>query len=263
MTADVTGTTGWTGILAEDDYRFYGENISLLEEQVIGRFPDSYKNTGILSAIRNVPRHLFVNKSYRSLAYTDNALPTCGGLTTSAPSVIAEMIFHCGVERGQRLLEIGTGTGYEAAVLSEMGVRVFSVEIEGQATNEANRILAYLGYKTDIKQKNEEKRRDESRRYSAIKSRFPNRGRIRLFKGNGRSGIPRFAPYNGIIFAVSIPHVRHIEAYVKQLSVNGGRLVVPVGRRRDQSLYIVERKNRRFRTYILEDLSFDFLRMVL
>ena len=129
MTADVTGTTGWTGILAEDDYRFYGENISLLEEQVIGKFPDSYQNTGILSAIRNVPRHLFVNKSYRSLAYTDNALPTCGGLTTSAPSVVAEMIFHCGAERGQRLLEIGTGTGYEAAMLSEMGVRVFSVEM--------------------------------------------------------------------------------------------------------------------------------------
>lgn len=139
----------WELVLSEDDYRFFKENISLLEERVIENFPDGYKNPAILSAIRSVPRHLFVNESYKVLAYTDSALPTCRGLTTSAPSVIARMIFLAGVSRGDTLLEIGGGTGYEAAVLSEMGVNVCSIEIDQPVAEAANRILVRLGYKPD------------------------------------------------------------------------------------------------------------------
>ena len=81
--------------------------------------------------------------------YTDNALPTCGSLTTSAPSVIARMIFQSGVSKGEQLLEIGTGTGYQAAVLAEMGVKVYTIEIDGSAVQTAGRILVRLGYKMD------------------------------------------------------------------------------------------------------------------
>jgi len=107
----------WQDILQEDDYRFYKENISLLEDQVVQKFKENYKDPSIISAIRNVPRHLFVNQGYKKLAYTDNAFPTCNCMTTSAPSVIAEMIYYAGVKKGDKVLEIGTGTGYQAAGL--------------------------------------------------------------------------------------------------------------------------------------------------
>jgi hypothetical protein len=75
----------WEHVLPEEDFRYFKENISLLEDRVFQNFPEGYRNPEILSAIRNVPRHFFVNQGYKALAYTDNALPTCGDLTTSAP----------------------------------------------------------------------------------------------------------------------------------------------------------------------------------
>lgn len=139
----------WQEVLSEEDIRLYRDNVALLEEQVINRFPHAYEAPDILRGIRAVPRHLFVHRGYRCLAYTDNAFPTSRGLTTSAPSVIAEMIFHSGIRRGGRLLEIGTGTGYEAAVLAEMGVHVLSIEIDRTVAVLANRVLCRLGYKLD------------------------------------------------------------------------------------------------------------------
>ena len=76
----------WEQILSEEDFRLYRENISLLEEQVVARFSHAYEAPEILRGLRRVPRHLFVHREYRYLAYTDNAFPTCCGLTTSAPS---------------------------------------------------------------------------------------------------------------------------------------------------------------------------------
>lgn len=111
----------WEQILSEDDFRLYRENISLLEEQVIERFSHAHEAPDILRGIRSVPRHLFVQGEYRYLAYSDNAFPTCCGLTTSAPSVITEMIFHSGIHGGGRLLEIGTGTGTSRLSISLRG----------------------------------------------------------------------------------------------------------------------------------------------
>ena len=106
----------WEYVLRVEDYSLYRRNITLLEEQVVHHFPEFQKTPEILKAIRNGPRHMFVNRSYRYMAYTDNAIPTSGGFTTSAPSVIAEMIYCVGIKRGAKLLEIGTGTGYETAI---------------------------------------------------------------------------------------------------------------------------------------------------
>ena len=166
----------WEQILSEEDFRLYRENISLLEQQVIARFPHAYDAPEILWGLRSVPRHLFVHGEYRYLAYTDNAFPTCCGLTTSAPSVIAEMIFHSGIRRGGRLLEIGTGTGYEAAVLAEMGVHVVTIEIDRTVVNTANRFLCALGYKIDSTIRSPAKVEEARRSYLRIKQLFPHRG---------------------------------------------------------------------------------------
>ena len=111
----------WEAILSSEDLDLYRHNIRLLQEQVAQRFPHGPAAQDILQAIGLVPRHLFVHAGFRFFAYTDNACPTCGALTTSAPSVIAEMIYRSRVRSGGRLLEVGTGTGYQAAVLAEMG----------------------------------------------------------------------------------------------------------------------------------------------
>lgn len=253
----------WEEILKPDDYRLYRENISLLEDQVIQKFPDNYKDPCIVSAIRNIPRHFFVNQSYKSLAYTDNAFPTCNGMTTSAPSVIAKMIYYTGVKRGDRVLEIGTGTGYQAAVLSEMGIHVFSFEIDRKIINTANKILVFLGYKTDEQVSNETKRKQMLLYYNKLKALFPARGKIRLFYGNGQNGLETFSPFHGIIIAAAISHLKHISHLVPQLSPSGGRLIVPVGDRLEQQMYIIEKNNRKVRTYILKRISFQFVRMVL
>jgi protein-L-isoaspartate(D-aspartate) O-methyltransferase len=253
----------WEYILKADDYRFYKDNISLLEEQVFRKFPESYKDPSIIAAIRNVPRHFFVNESYKRLAYTDNAFPTYNSLTTSAPSVIAKMVYHAGVRKGDRVLEIGTGTGYQAAVLSEMGIQVYSIEIDKKIIQTANKILANLGYKMDEKLKNIEKRKEMQRRYSTIKGLFPNRGNIKLFYGNGQFGLEEYAPFNGIIVSASISYLKDIQFLIQQLSDYGGRLIVPAGDRIEQQLYIIEKKNKIIKTSVLEGFTFQFVRMVL
>lgn len=248
-------------ILSEDDYRFYKENISSLEERIVDNFPEAYINPDILSAVRKVPRHLFVNPGYGSLAYTDNALPTIGGMTTSAPSVIGEMIFGVGISRGDRLLEIGTGTGYEAAVLAEMGVRVFSIEVDGSLAKKANRTLTFLGYKIDQTIEQEIERKECIRRYNKIKSSFPGRGSVEIFWGNGQNGLEAQAPFKSIIVAASIAHVNLVEKLFSQLSQNGGRLIVPIGPRHRQNMHIFERNGKHVRTFVSGGTSYDFVRM--
>jgi protein-L-isoaspartate(D-aspartate) O-methyltransferase len=253
----------WENVLSEDDQRFFRENISLLEERVIQNFPDSYRNPAILSAIRRVPRHLFVSGAYKVLAYTDGALPTLRGLTTSAPSVIARMIFHCGATKGDRVLEIGAGTGYQAAVLAEMGVKVYSIEIDEAAADTANGVLVRLGYKPDNRPQTAARRKEGLRRYFALRRQAPHAGSVQLFVGNGQLGLAEKCPFKGIIVAASVPRLDPLWHLTGQLSEAGGRMVVPVGERHDQTLTILERKGKQVSYSVLEGLSFDFLRLVL
>ena len=254
---------GWEYLLSDDDFQLYRNNIYLLEEQVIQNFPDCDKAQEILSAIRNVPRHFFVHESYRYLAYTDHAFPTYRGLTTSAPSVIAEMLYHAGIKRGEKLLEIGTGTGYEAAILSEMGVNVYTIEIDRMVALKANQVLIRLGYKIDKRVSNEQQRKKILRNFYKVKKLFPYRGRIELYMGNGRGGLPNKAPFHGIIVAASIFHSKYIERLIAQLFDEGGRLVVPIGNMQEQLMHIFEKRKSKIHTFILEDISFNFVRMIL
>jgi protein-L-isoaspartate(D-aspartate) O-methyltransferase len=251
----------WEQILSEDDFRLYRENISLLEEQVIERFAHAHEAPDILRGIRSVPRHLFVHGEYRYLAYTDNAFPTSCGLTTSAPSVIATMIFHSGIRWGGRLLEVGTGTGYEAAVLAEMGVQVFTIEIDKTVGNAANRILSRLGYKMDNTIRNPARREEAKRALHRVRSLFPHRGKIELFIGNGCAGLRGRAPYDAILVAAAVRRPADIASLPEQLR-NGGRLLYLYGDRNVQTLYILKRQNDRFKTSAVGGISFCFLPLI-
>jgi protein-L-isoaspartate(D-aspartate) O-methyltransferase len=176
--------------------------------------------------------------------------------------VIAEVIFHSGIERGQKLLEIGTGTGYEAAVLAEMGVRVFSVEVDKHLARNANQLLVDLGYKVDKTERDERKIKEMQRGFYEKRRRFPLRGTIELYEGNGRLGMKKRSPYNGIILAASVPDIGYVDPMLCQLSVHGGRLVVPAGKHDDQTLHIVERERNRYRISVVEGVSFDFARLL-
>jgi protein-L-isoaspartate(D-aspartate) O-methyltransferase len=252
----------WEYVLNEDDYRLYRRDIHQLEEQILTNFPELLNAPEILKAIRGVPRHLFVNASYRYMAYTDNAVPTVGDLTSSAPSVIGEMIYHVGIGRAEKLLEIGTGTGYEAAVLSEMGVHVCTIEIDRRVGMKADGILVRTGYKPDRSADDGNRKRDSALRFHEMRRLFPHRGSVSLYLGNGRHGMAAHAPYRGIIVAASIQNLRVIEPLVEQLGMHGGRLVVPVGKRGDQTLHIVERGRGGFKVSVLKGVGFDFIRLV-
>ena len=98
-------------------------------------------------------------------------------------------------------------------------------------------------------------------RYREIRTLFPNRGTIRLFLGNGQFGLEKYSPYHGIIVAASVPHLRCVDALPSQLNDAGGIMVVPVGRRNEQSLYTIDRRNDRFHISQLRGVSFDFIRL--
>ncbi len=180
----------WRELLGDQDFLTFQTNAALLAERVAARFDHREAGREILEAIRRVPRHCFVGESYRSLAYTDEAIPTIDGLSTSAPSVIAEMIFLAGVRPGDRAIEVGTGTGYQAAVLAEMGVRVHSIEINEELAVQANQALVALGYKHD-KTATGPRGAASLARYHKISREFRYRGIVDLYFGNGFGGLAR------------------------------------------------------------------------
>lgn len=234
----------WKELLGEKDFLTFQTNAALLVERVAERFVRGEAGRDILEAIRRVPRHRFVGESYRSLAYTDEAIPAIEGLTTSARSVIAEMIFLSGVRPGDRALEIGTGTGYQTAVLAEMGVRVHSIEINEELAVRANQSLVALGYKHD---KTAEGPRGVASlsRYHTISREFRYRGIVDLYLGNGLGGLPEFAPFHAIIVSAAVARLDPLAKLIDQLAPEGGRLVAPVGGRTSQKLRVAEKRSGR------------------
>lgn len=161
----------------------------------------------VLAAIASVPRELFVPEDLRRHAYADRALPIGSGQTISQPFMVATMLEALGLQGG-RALEIGTGSGYQAALLAELADDVVTVERVPELADEARRTLARTGY-----------------------------GRVDVRVGDGTLGVPEKAPFDGIVVAAAAPAAP--ESLYAQLAP-GGRLVVPVGTQRDQWLEIVE-----------------------
>jgi protein-L-isoaspartate(D-aspartate) O-methyltransferase len=178
---------------------------SMVAEQIRAR---GVRDETVLRAMERVPRHLFVPEGQRSDAYRDHPLPIGGDQTISQPYIVAYMTAALGAEKGEKVLEIGTGSGYQAAVLAEMGVEVYTVEIVKELGERARALLEKLGY--DV------------------------HARI----GDGYAGWPEAAPFDGIIVTAAPPQ---IPTPLKEQLAEGGRMVIPVGELVQELKVMVER----------------------
>ena len=163
----------------------------------------------VLAAIGRVPRELFVPEEGRRRAYDDRALPIGHGQTISQPFMVAIICASLELEGDERVLDVGTGSGYQAAVLAELAAEVVTIERLPELAEQARKTLADAGYE-----------------------------RVEVRVGDGTLGVPDRAPYDGIAVAAAAPAIPR--ALYEQL-VPGGRLVVPVGSRFDQRLETVAR----------------------
>ncbi len=163
-------------------------------------------DAGILRAFAHVPRHLFVPEEEVAVAYCDSALPIGFRQTISQPSMIALMLSALDVAVGNRVLEVGGGSGYAAALLAELGAEVYSLEIVPELADSAAERLRELGY-----------------------------DRVHVVAGNGRLGYPRRAPYQRILVSAGADEVP--PALVDELAA-GGRIVIPVGDDKLQHLLV-------------------------
>ncbi|HEX5876444.1 MAG TPA: protein-L-isoaspartate(D-aspartate) O-methyltransferase [Pyrinomonadaceae bacterium] len=155
------------------------------------------KKQPVLDALRKVPRHKFVPASHQNRAYEDRALPIAHEQTISQPYIVGYMTEAADIAPGDRVLEIGTGSGYQAAVLAELAKEVYSIEIVPDLADSARNLLRELGYKN-----------------------------VQVKTGNGYLGWPEHAPFDAIVVTAAPPEVP--QALVDQLAV-GGTMVVPVG----------------------------------
>jgi protein-L-isoaspartate(D-aspartate) O-methyltransferase len=155
------------------------------------------RSAAVLNAMTRVPRHLFVPEDVRPFAYDDRPLPIGLGQTISQPYIVAYMTEALQLEPGQTVLEIGTGSGYQAAVLAEIAKQVYTIEIIPDLATRARQALAHTGYRN-----------------------------VEVRSGNGYRGWPEHAPFPRIIVTAAPPEIP--QALVDQLAV-GGIMVVPVG----------------------------------
>jgi len=163
----------------------------------------------VLAAMAQVPREQFVPDDVRESAYDDAALPIGCGQTVSQPYVVALICQELALDGDERLLDVGTGSGYQAAVLAELAAEVHSIERLPELAARARRALAAAGYE-----------------------------RVTVHVGDGTLGLPEYAPYGGIAVAAAAPEVPM--ALWRQLE-EGARLVLPLGSRRRQRLCAIER----------------------
>ena len=179
----------------------------MVRSQLQGRGIDAPQ---VLAALERVPRERFVPESARTHACSDHALAIGHGQTISQPYMVAVMTQALELEGGERVLEVGTGSGYQCAVLAELASEVFSVERIPELAEVARALLAELGY-----------------------------GNVRIRAGDGTLGWPEEAPFDAIVVTAAAPETP--PSLLAQLSPAGGRLVVPVGDRELQHLAVVER----------------------
>jgi protein-L-isoaspartate(D-aspartate) O-methyltransferase len=173
--------------------------------------PRGIKNERLLAAMAKVPREEFVPADQRADAYQDGPLPIGYDQTISQPYIVAFMTEQLGTKPGDRVLEIGSGSGYQAAILAELVADVYSIEILEALATMAKATLQRLGYKN-----------------------------VHLKAGDGYNGWPEEAPFDSIIVTCAPEKVPH--PLVDQLK-EGGRMVIPVGERFAQQLYLLEKKN--------------------
>ncbi len=181
--------------------------LRMVEKQIIQR---GIRDSRVLGAMREVPRHLFVPEERRGWAYTDNPVRLEFGQTISQPYIVALMTEALSLTGGEKVLEVGTGSGYQAAILSRLAKRVYSIERIGELARTARKRLVELGFFN-----------------------------VGVVEGDGTMGLPWLGPFDAIIVTATVADIP--EPLVKQL-VEGGRLVLPVGEKGEQTLLKVTKK---------------------
>jgi protein-L-isoaspartate(D-aspartate) O-methyltransferase len=185
---------------------FATERFSMVESQLRQR---GIRDERLLAAMSKVPRHEFVSQQNWNEAYADHPIPIAEKQTTSQPYMIAAMVQAAEIKPGDRVLEIGAGSGYQTAVLAELASQVFAVERYASLTETAQKTLERLGYRN-----------------------------AKIVTGDGSLGLPESAPFDAIIVSAAAPSIP--QALVDQLAV-GGRLLIPIGEADQQVLQLVQR----------------------
>jgi protein-L-isoaspartate(D-aspartate) O-methyltransferase len=160
----------------------------------------------VLRAINAVPRHLFMDPAFLNHAYTDKAFPITSGQTISQPYTVAVQTSLLQIKKRDKVLEVGTGSGYQAAILAEMGVKVYTIERFRELYLKAQKTLTSIGYSADF------------------------------FYGDGYEGKKLYGPYDGILITAAAPEIP--DALLQQLKT-GGRLVIPLGKSDFQVMTVV------------------------
>ena len=166
------------------------------------------RNEKVLEAIGKVPRHLFMESTFIQFAYKDQAFPIGAGQTISQPFTVAVQTQLLQIEKGEKVLEVGTGSGYQAAVLLEMGAKVFTIERQKELYIKVHKFLPEIGYNPAC------------------------------FFGDGYKGLPNFAPFDKIIVTAGATYIP--EDLKQQLAING-RMVIPVGNEQRQEMIVITR----------------------
>jgi protein-L-isoaspartate(D-aspartate) O-methyltransferase len=178
----------------------------MVEEQLR---PRGIRDQRVLAAMAKVPREAFISAEDVDKAYGDYPVPIGEGQTVSQPYIVAAMVEALAVQPEDRVLEVGTGTGYQAAILGELAGEVWTIERHAQLAGKAHEILSSLGY-----------------------------ANVRVVHGDGSLGLPQHAPFDKILVAAAAPRVP--DSLVAQLK-DGGRLIIPVGTRTEQQVQVVRK----------------------
>ncbi|MEA3368822.1 MAG: protein-L-isoaspartate(D-aspartate) O-methyltransferase [Candidatus Ratteibacteria bacterium] len=206
------GKIGFAEVSTRSDLDFNNRREEMVSSQIEAR---GIKNRALLKAMRRVKRHLFVPPQYRHLAYMDKPLPIGESQTISQPYIVALMTDLLRLKGDERVLEIGTGSGYQAAILAELTKEVYSIEIVEPLAKRAEKLLKELGYEN-----------------------------IKVKCGDGYLGWEEYAPFEAIIITCAPPDIP--QPLIEQLA-EGGRMVVPLGVHW-QELKLVEKLNGRIKT---------------
>lgn len=199
---------GWGVALAAAEPDYAAERQRMVEQQLAATWR-GIKNPAVLKAMGSVPRHEFVPATERPYAYADHALPIGYGQTISQPYVVAFMTEQLDPKPTDKVLEVGTGSGYQAAVLSGLVASVYTIEIVEPLARQAEALLKRLGYDN-----------------------------VRVRAGDGYRGWPEAAPFDAIIVTAAPDHVP--QPLVDQLK-DGGRMIIPVGDFGAQELYLLKK----------------------
>ena len=195
-----------------DNLRHQGMRKKLVEGLKIKGIRDKQ----VLEAIKKVPRHLFMESTFINFAYKDQAFPIGAGQTISQPFTVAFQTQLLQIEKNDKILEIGTGSGYQAAVLIEMGARVFTIERQKELYQKVQSFLPEIEY------------------------------RPVCFFGDGYKGLPNFAPFDKILVTAGAPDIP--KDLMQQLKIDG-RLVIPIGNEKRQEMKVIIRlSDKEFKT---------------